>query len=497
MKPIQQFRNTELIRHERNLTQSQKKVNRNTIEGVVANSLIHPEDNIHEIYNTLIISKNLSYPKQIIDNDKKETNSSTLKRLGLVTLGFLGSLSAATFIISAAAKKKATLPTWKTLPEVPRNIALNEETHFATYAMIQNPNRKTILGALGVFTLTATGVIGKNFVDGFKDIWLKKQETQIQRDLQENLIDVETKIFSGKTQIQRTMLSEKAKLFEAYLRPENERAQKIATFRKFINFRQSITKGQREQKQKGQKQNDIIFGGVITALILGLTYLSLKNLQKTAKHYDTYEQKMQEQIKKLIQNCTTTDNSNLDLIKKIMISLQAKDSYIKETLSELPLEQAKKEKYTQEVIQEVEQISQEAAEAIAGKPGWKASFYSHVNDVRGHFYNWLVNFDNSILGYLFGGLATLTAGGYIGKQSVEGIKQAEVMRINAQTELDFQKKLIDVELKNFYQKKTSVINPLINEFLSQIKKGKSKAELKIMAENILLEIKNGPPFIYS
>ena len=64
MRVIQQFRNTEILRRERNLTQSQKQTNRRTVEGVVANSLIHPEDDIHEIYNTLIISKNLSYPKQ-------------------------------------------------------------------------------------------------------------------------------------------------------------------------------------------------------------------------------------------------------------------------------------------------------------------------------------------------------------------------------------------------------------------------------------------------
>ena len=98
---------------------------------------------------------------------------------------------------------------------------------------------------------------------------------------------------------------------------------------------------------------------------------------------------------------------------------------------------------------------------------------------------------------LFAAITGVTVSGYIGKQALDGIKQAEVIKTNAQTELDLQRKLVDVELKNFYSKKSSVINPLIDEFLVQAKQGKYPAELKIMAENILLEIKNGPPFVYS
>ena len=87
--------------------------------------------------------------------------------------------------------------------------------------------------------------------------------------------------------------------------------------------------------------------------------------------------------------------------------------------------------------------------------------------------------------------------GYVGKQALDAIKQAEVIKTNAQTELELQRKLVNVELKNFYAKKSSVINPLVDEFLVQAKHGKDSAELKVMAENILLEIKNGPPFVYS
>ena len=206
---------------------------------------------------------------------------------------------------------------------------------------------------------------------------------------------------------------------------------------------------------------------------------------------------MQNQIKDMIKNNESVDTSTLDLIRKIMVSLQAKKEFITETLSSLPLKTEEKTKYINSVVEEVERITQEAAEAIAGKPGWKPSYYSHVNDVRGHFYNWIVNFDNSVLGTLFAAITGITVSGYIGKQALDGIKQAEVIKTNAQTELELQRKLVNVELRNFYAKKSSVINPLVDEFLVQAKHGKNPAELKIMAENILLEIKNGPPFVYS
>ena len=36
-----------------------------------------------------------------------------------------------------------------------------------------------------------------------------------------------------------------------------------------------------------------------------------------------------------------------------------------------------------------------------------------------------------------------------------------------------------------------------NLIIEVMKQGKSKEELKIIADNILFEIKNGPPFVYS
>ena len=60
-----------------------------------------------------------------------------------------------------------------------------------------------------------------------------------------------------------------------------------------------------------------------------------------------------------------------------------------------------------------------------------------------------------------------------------------------------QRRLVNVELNNFESKKRSVIEPMIDEFKVMAMQGKDKTELKTRAENILYEIKNGPPFVYS
>ena len=77
------------------------------------------------------------------------------------------------------------------------------------------------------------------------------------------------------------------------------------------------------------------------------------------------------------------------------------------------------------------------------------------------------------------------------------ILNVQLKKLNADTEFDLQKRLVSTELRNFKSKKDAAIQPLVQEFYRQVDAGKSKEELKIMAENILFEIKNGAPFVYS
>ena len=60
-----------------------------------------------------------------------------------------------------------------------------------------------------------------------------------------------------------------------------------------------------------------------------------------------------------------------------------------------------------------------------------------------------------------------------------------------------QKRLVSTELRNFKSKKDAAIFPLVKEFYKQVDGGRSKEELKNTAENILSEIKNGPPYVFS
>ena len=79
----------------------------------------------------------------------------------------------------------------------------------------------------------------------------------------------------------------------------------------------------------------------------------------------------------------------------------------------------------------------------------------------------------------------------------DAVKNVIVGRENSKSELNLRKQLVQVEVDNFKTKKMSAINPMLENFRYQAQKGKSKEELKELAENILTEIKNGPPYVYS
>ena len=55
------------------------------------------------------------------------------------------------------------------------------------------------------------------FVDATKEIWVKKQECDIEHDLQESLIEVETQAFAGKLNVVNTLLSDTTKYFKSVL----------------------------------------------------------------------------------------------------------------------------------------------------------------------------------------------------------------------------------------------------------------------------------------
>ena len=132
---------------------------------------------------------------------------------------------------------------------------------------------------------------------------------------------------------------------------------------------------------------------------------------------------------------------------------------------------------------------------IGGIPG-KTSFSSVVSDVTSFIYTYILN-PTPQTGNLALLLCSSSALGYLGEKTVEGVKEAQVEKANAKTEVELQDRLVQVELKNFYKKKDSYIQPIMNDYKEKLKNSFSKEEVKKMKENVLSEIKNGPPCVYA
>jgi hypothetical protein len=161
------------------------------------------------------------------------------------------------------------------------------------------------------------------------------------------------------------------------------------------------------------------------------------------------------------------------------------------------LSQAEKDEFVTYLKKSMNQATEKVNSAIGGSGRNKITYFSHVNDYLSFFYDWLMNPKNPQFKNLFFGISSVTALAYGGKTFFEAIKDVQVKKYSADVELDLQKRLVATELRNFKAKKESAIEPLCEEFFMQKTNGKSPEELKIMADNILFEIKNGPPFVYS
>ena len=495
---VNQFRDGETLRQNRNLTPIQQKTNAYTKEGVIVNSFYKDPSKQTDFQDTcdiLIISDDTSLPKKLAEIETPVNKS--LLPISAIVLGVMGSIALLTSFVRRSAKINLNIPSFKRLPATTRNVALNEETHQALYQMIQAPNQKTILAGTGVLTLTAMAFMGKTFFDGFKDVWVKRREADIQKNLQENLIEVETQSFAGKMQIVRSMLAKHAIEFKKYLSDDSDHI--LPNFgRKKFNPLTFTAKKSDENKSNKNFASYILLGLGTFASIIGLGFISMKNLSKSKLHLDKYIKDTKAVINDIIEKSAPVtkehDRTNLThLFKAIGADAEEIKSYTKN----LNWDKEDIAKFEKEIAEEIQTSSTKVNAAMGGDGTPKPSFYSHVNDYRAFFYNWLLDTSNPQFKQLFFGITGLTALGYGGKLVGDAVKDVQVKKINAETELQLQKRLVSTELRNFKSKKDAAIKPLVDEFYRQVDAGKSKDELKTMAENILFEIKNGAPFVYS
>lgn len=496
---INPLNDTENLKQQRNRTESQKRNTLSTKEGVLVNNLIKDDNNLNTTKDTYMISDSVEMPAELYKNrnvvDKK------LLPLSAIALGVMSSVAALTWFVKRSAKIAKDLVPEKWLPTLTRNVNLSEETSQVVYQMIQSPNKKTFIAGAGVLALSAMAFMGKTFFDGYKDIWVKRKEADIQKNLQEKLISVETKAFSGKMQIIRSMLSKYSADFEKYLTDDNEKI--LQNFEKKFKSDLAFTSGKKLQDKSRSDLGNILLGSLTTAGIVGLGYISFKNLSKSKIHLkdglDKAKSTIQELVKTSEEKTKAMDKNNLE---HMFMSIEGSDNleeFVTEQIKNLKWNNAdEKQEFLQKIMKKFKTSTTKVNPNIGGDGTPKPAFNSFVNDYKAFFYNWLIDTSNPQFKQLFFGITGITALSYGGKLIGDAIKDVQVKRINAETELDLQKRLVSTELRNFKAKKDAAIRPLVNEFYKQVDSGtRTKQELKTLAENVLFEIKNGPPYVYS
>ncbi len=490
----------------RNLTKTQIKTADLVKEGVLVNSNIP----LSESYNSLLIADKVELPDKLYEkNTRKEKG---LLPIAGATVGVMTALAGVTAFFSKSARDAVDVDLAKKLQSMTRNVCVNKEIDQAIYRIVANPSKKTVMAAAGLAVFSTMAFMGKTFCEGFRDVWVKKKEADIHKNLQENLISVETQSFSGKMQIIRNMLSEKAKEFNGALIEENSTSSNENFSSHSISFK---GKNKNEQTKKSsslwKNVGYMAIGAVSTIAIVGLGYLSMKNLRNCDASMKRGVKKVKDVITEIAENTHNHNMSNIgkenyelahkydrEKIANLFVDISADSQFVEETAEKMKWDNIEdKQKFIKDSLFNINKSTEKANSALGGSGQDRNTFYSHVSDYKAFFYNWLIDSKNEQFKNLFFGITGATATAYLGELTVGAVKDVQVKKYNAETELNLQKRLVATELRNFKSKKDSSINPLCDEFYRQKRNGKSKEELKVVADNILNEIKNGAPYVYS
>ena len=475
--------------------QTNNKIDK-TLKGVLLNNHIKNDKNISfdEIKDTLLIHEN-KQEQEKQEQTKKESSFDAKKALLPVIVGTtiaIGACAGLSGILKKSSKNLLNSKTFEQLPDLAVNMNIREETHFALYRAIRDPNYKNILGAVAVGIMSGITFASKKFVDGTKEIWLKKKEADVEKNLQENLIAVETSSFSGKLNVINELMNKNIKHFDEVL---NKKKPSV-----FDQFKHSF-KGNQQQKEPNELKKNLIYAGITVAGLIGaiaLGKVSINNIRKTAQNTNEFANKLTEKTIDAIQNMSNkADKKDIPTVETLLKSICAKPEFVKEIGEKYNLSADEIQKMIDSVAESKKTIFSDAPTALGGIPK-KIQYYCYLDENKGHLYNWILNPENKFTKYIFGAFTLSSAIGYTAEKSMEALKDYTVMKENAKTELDLRKRLVDVEIKNFKSKKESAINPLIENFDKQAQEGKkSKEELKQIADNILYETKNGPPYVYA
>ena len=131
---INPLNDAENLRQQRNLTNSQKRNNLSTKEGVVVNSTV--KEGLSEAKSNYMISDEISMPAQLY-TDKKIVDKKLLP-LSAIVLGVMSSIAILTGFVNHSAKIAKNLAKEKWLPALTRNVNINSEYSQVMYHMVQS-----------------------------------------------------------------------------------------------------------------------------------------------------------------------------------------------------------------------------------------------------------------------------------------------------------------------------------------------------------------------
>ncbi len=436
-------------------------------------------------------SPNISKQKE--NEEKKELFSykNTLKPLiafSAIGVGIIGTISLALFGYS---KKMANTKGLILPPDIPRSMNIVEEHQLAMYRALRHPDAKNILGLIGVGIMSAFTLCASNFVEGIKEIWIKKQEFDIEHDFQQELIEVEKNSFAGKLDVVNNLYNNTSRYFKNVF--DKNKAENI---KNNISFTGKTSEDEKEQ-EKAKNKKPLLWLALGALGATAFSFALFKNYQKTIQNLQTFVDKTTDSTIRAELNKAIEIEDKEKAIKKLSDIFKISnmdDEAMKQNLSKI-------QGITDiEIDSTISQINKERTyvtppEALAGVAE-KIQYYCFIDEERGHLYNWILNPENKFNKYLFLSFCLVTSIGYLSKNLVDAIKKVTVQKQNVKNELNLKKEMVEVEINNFKAKKDAAINPLIENFNQNLQNKKDEEKLKQEAENILLEIKTGPPYIY-
>lgn len=451
-------------------------------EGVIVNTFIKNSSS----ENFDIPMKETPLPADMFNKKNKKSEAwykNPIIPIIAVPLVFLGAGAGLAKAFKTSYLKKYGLGKNKRIPPQGRIIAINDDSKMSLLMLVQDPNWKNFQVAAAVIAASAAGFVMKNTVDGFREVLVKKQAADIKRDKEERLIDIETRAFSGKNQIVRSLLDKTTRDLNNYERiiknPKDKGNFTFGKLTKKLSF--GANKTEPEDKKDSSKTSFlyVLSGLAVLGTAALLTKSIFRNLGSVTKKINKHAAEAQKSFKKdlgLLAKKPDLENE----LKTSQISDGAKD-YVRE-----------------EWLKKYDPSAMEVTpELMTGKRGKTGISSVVLAEASSFIYTWMLDPKNPQTKALATLMCSFAGLSYVGQAVIKGVKDVQVAKADADTEVDLQDSLVQVELKNFFAKKRSFIAPITADTKERIRLTDSTQAIKQLKENALAEIKNGPPFVYS